>query len=159
MPNSPIGVTFLPNEDNAAMGPKRGALEGDLAQAYKILALNLRKPRVYGAHAISSPDLLNSQGANGQPGGFNPHAAVFEAMLRSMGGGDPNAGPMGGGPMGSAPAPRVIPGNDYRSPNVIGSQQVQMSADAPSFDSSTSPAASASGPINLAARLQRGRRF
>jgi len=88
MPN-PIGVTFIPSADNAAQGPQRGALEGpggsDLAQAFKILCLHL--PRVLGAQSLAPRRLLTSPGSAALPPGFNPQAAVIQALLQAMGGG------------------------------------------------------------------------
>jgi hypothetical protein len=79
---APIGISFLPTAENQAQGPQQGQLEGDLGSAFRILSLRL--PRVLGAKAISSPDLL-AGGTNVSPGSnFNPHAAVFEALLRAL---------------------------------------------------------------------------
>src|SRR3954466_11472917 len=89
MANQPIGVTFIPTEDAAAQGQKRGSLEGsggsDLAEAFKVISLHL--PRFLGSRALASPGLLNGPGAAGVSGGFNPHAAVFDALLKAMNGG------------------------------------------------------------------------
>lgn len=98
--SSPIGITFLPSEENAQMGPKRGNLEGDLGEAFKILSLRL--PRVQGSRTIS-PHVQSGPGmAQGMPGGFNPQAAIFEAILKSMTGGGPlnRPGPVASAPMG-----------------------------------------------------------
>lgn len=101
MPANNIGITFIPNEEAAAMGPKRGGLEGLTEQVFKILSLRL--PRVVGARSISP--LLGGQGAGpmASAGGFNPNAAVFEALLRSMGRGA--GGP--GVPQGAPPPPQI----------------------------------------------------
>lgn len=80
----PIGITFMPTADAQAEGPRRGQMEGDLQQAFKILSLNL--PRVQGARALAPQRLLESPGASGFPG-TNPHAAVFEALLKASAGG------------------------------------------------------------------------
>lgn len=114
MAGNDIGVTFIPSEQNlAAQGPRQGAAEGDLSagrssdlgQAFKILSLQL--PRVVSAAAPTSPDLLTAPGArttppaarvppsngipiNGQPNvtqPYDPMAAVFAALLRSLQGG------------------------------------------------------------------------
>ena len=107
----PIGITFMPSADNAALGPEQGGLNGpgqDLSQAFKILSLRL--PRVLGAGAISAPRLLNSPGAAGVSG-LNPHAAVFEALLRALvGGGAPSGfggpdAPFAASPPGYPPGP------------------------------------------------------
>src|SRR4051812_15981811 len=79
----PIGITFLPSEQNQAEGLRRGGLEGDLGQAFKILSLRL--PRILGARAPASSELLNASGAVGAKG-FNPMQAVFEALLRAPSG-------------------------------------------------------------------------
>lgn len=123
MANSPIGITFLPSEENAAQGPKRGNLEGDLGQAFKILSLRL--PRVQGAKAIAPPELLNAPGASGlaapgapgaPAGGFNPLSTIFETLLKSMAGGggmSPQSNTSIGLPTAPAP-PRIIPGEGAR---------------------------------------------
>ncbi len=122
----PIGISFMPNADNQALGPQQGALNGpggDLSQAFKILSLRL--PRVLGAGALAPPGLLRSPGAAGAPGGLNPHAAVFEALLKALvGGGSPGGfpggtasdapGPMGPPPMGGPISPLPLP----RSPQI-----------------------------------------
>jgi hypothetical protein len=81
----PIGITFMPSQDNQDQGGRNMGLDGpggaDLSQAIKILSLRL--PRVQGAQAIAPASLLNGQGA-GNTGGLNPHAAVFEALLRAI---------------------------------------------------------------------------
>lgn len=118
MATNPIGITFLPSDENQALGPQRGQMEGDLGQAFKILSLRL--PRIQGAHAIAPPDLLNAPGASGQPGGMNPQAAIFDALLKAMQGqGGGGMGPMATTPIGipQAPAPpRVIAGGGVNSP-------------------------------------------
>jgi hypothetical protein len=100
----PVGITFMPGQDAQALGPQNMGANGpggDLSQAFKILSLRL--PRVLGAGALSSPRLLNSPGASGS--GMNPHAAVFEALLRALvGGGSP-----GGFPGGTAAGPEPTP--------------------------------------------------
>jgi hypothetical protein len=115
MANNPIGISFLPSDENQAMGPKRGQMEGDLGQAFKILSLRL--PSVTGAHAIAPPALLNAPGAAGVGGGFNPQAAIFEALLRAMQGqGGGLSGPTSSTSIGlptSPGAPKVIPGNEF----------------------------------------------
>jgi hypothetical protein len=99
MANQPIGVTFMPSEDNQAMGPRNyaanGPAGGDLADAFKILSLRL--PTVLGASALSSKRLLTSPGAAGVGGGFNPSAAVFDALLRAMTGNPAMASPQADG--------------------------------------------------------------
>lgn len=117
---NPIGVTFIPNDQNQALGPQQGQVEGgdigDLGRAFKILSLHL--PRVLGASAISSPRLLTSPGSNALPGSVNPAAAVFDALLRAMTGEAPPTVPgantagsaFGLGGPGASFAPRVTPG-------------------------------------------------
>jgi hypothetical protein len=95
MADNPIGVTFIPSAQNAAMGPRQGAMEGpggsDLAQAFKILSLHL--PRVLGAQSLAPKRLLTSSGSGALPSGFNPQAAVIQALLQAMSGGG-NVGPI-----------------------------------------------------------------
>lgn len=89
MVNQPVGITFMPSADNAAQGPQQAGLEGpggsDLAQAFKILSLHL--PRVLGAQSLAPKRLLNAQGSAALPSGFNPQAAVIQALLQAMSGG------------------------------------------------------------------------
>jgi hypothetical protein len=113
MANSPIGINFMPSEENQQMGPKRGNLEGDLGQAFKILSLRL--PRVLGARSLSPHVAQGPGAAAGMPGGFNPQAAIFEALLKSMAGG---GGMPGMSPMGGSPGVNFIPGDDMRQPKL-----------------------------------------
>lgn len=126
MAMNPIGVSFLPSEDNQAQGLQRGKMEGDLGQALKILTLQL--PTVRGARPITPYSNLGNAGAAGlqsPASGFNPNSAVFEAVIKAlsgMGSPDPYA-PASGAPYapsspspyqpsGSLPAPNIIPGID-----------------------------------------------
>ncbi len=102
---NPIGVSFLPSDENAAQGLQRGKVEGDLGQAFKILSLRL--PRVQGAPGITPQSNLQAPGSAGM-GGFNPQAAIFDAMIRAMSGG---GAPMPGAMSGPVGPPRVIPGS------------------------------------------------
>ncbi len=108
----PIGVSFLPGSETPSRHPSGDATGGsDLAQAIKILSLRL--PRVVGARAIASPRLLTSPGAAGIPGA-NPHAAVFEALLKSIAGGGGMSSPGMPGP--STPSEPWTPGPDRGAP-------------------------------------------
>jgi hypothetical protein len=132
--NQPIGMTFIPSADNQAMGPRQAGLEGaggsDLAQAFKVLSLHL--PQFLGAQALAPKRLLTSPGSTALPSGFNPQAAVIQALLQAMGGGGgggmstPDPGRSDGrlfpdvaqsapsfptGPIGQPPVPRVNPGS------------------------------------------------
>jgi hypothetical protein len=102
----------MPSQENQLDGPRRGALEGDVGEAFKILSL--RMPRSPSVRGIAPPSLLQSRGAAGVPGGANPQAAIFEALIRAMlGQGAAPGGPMGGpSAFAPPPAPRVIPGGD-----------------------------------------------
>lgn len=100
MATQPIGVTFIPSAEQAAQGPQRGQLEGDLGQAFKILSLRL--PRVLGARAVAPTQLLNGPGSAGAPPGTNPYAAVFDALLRSR---RNSGGSSASAPMANVPAP------------------------------------------------------
>lgn len=109
--NSPIGVSFLPSEENQAEGQRRGALEGDLGQAFKILSL--RMPKQPSIRGIAPQSLLQAPGASGMaggPGSFNPQSAIFESMIRAMLGQGPAAAPGSPASVGGAPMPRIIPG-------------------------------------------------
>ncbi len=126
----PIGVSFLPTADAAAQGPQQAGLEGDLGQAFKILALRL--PQVVGPRSISPQ--VTGAGSAGLPSGTDPLAAALQALLHAMSagttppmGGAPPSGtapsapwtPSGGPPTsptgqplaGGIPPPRIIPGN------------------------------------------------
>jgi hypothetical protein len=122
MADAPIGISFVPSAQNAQLGPQQGPLEGgggsnsDLAQAFKILSLRL--PQVLGAPSIASRRLLTAPGsmAGLPPSGFNPAAAVFQALLHASTGGsgsfmaDQNTG-IGMPPMPGPPVPSVKIGN------------------------------------------------
>lgn len=90
MANGPIGISFLPSQENQATGLKQGQMEGDLGEAFKILSLRL--PRVVGAKAPTPGGNLSGMGASGLSGlssgaegsGFNPNAALFEALIKAM---------------------------------------------------------------------------
>lgn len=85
MAETPIGVTFMPTQDNQTLGPQNAQVNGpgsDLSDVFKILSLHL--PSVLGPSALSSSRLLQSRGSSGLPAGFNPTAAVFQALLSSM---------------------------------------------------------------------------
>jgi hypothetical protein len=60
-----------------------GAGRTDLAQAYKILSLRL--PTVVGAQAPTPASNLTAAGSSGSslPGGLDPYAALFQALLKS----------------------------------------------------------------------------
>jgi hypothetical protein len=96
----PIGITFMPSAENAAEGPRRGQLEGNLGEALKILSLRL--PRVLGAKAIV-PSALATPRLPLSPG-FNPMAAAFQAMLGHLGGA---SGEIEAAPPGPKPGPKV----------------------------------------------------
>lgn len=90
-----IGITFLPSDEQASLGPRQGNLEGDLGQAFKILSLRL--PRVMGARSITPQSNLTAPGSAGVS---NPYAAAFQALLRTMAGGPTSsAGPFDTAPM------------------------------------------------------------
>lgn len=107
----PIGINFLPSDEQAANGPRQGNMEGDLGAAYKILSLQLpRRPSIGG---IAPQALLDAPGSQGLPSGMNPLAAVFEALLRGLRppqGGQPGGSP--GAPPMAIPRPVVRPGGD-----------------------------------------------
>jgi hypothetical protein len=121
MANSPIGITFIPTEENQALGPQRNALEGsggsDLAQAFKILSLRL--PQVLGARAIGSPRVLSGGGSAALPPAFNPNAAVFKALINAMMGGGEYGRFLGNEPSPVAPpsasaTPWAIPAPNFK---------------------------------------------
>lgn len=108
-----IGVTFMPSQEQAAFGPRQGAAEGDLQQAWKILSLRL--PRVLGARAPAPSSLLTSPGSAGMMG--NPNASVMRALVEAYMGGQ-QAPPMGDPGQFTPPKPRTeflpnpVPGGD-----------------------------------------------
>lgn len=116
MANGPIGINFLPSQDAADQGQQRGNMEGDLGEAFKVLSL--RMPRVVGARALTPGSNLSGAGASGlsglsgninsggEQGGFNPNAALFQALISAL---------MGGG--GQQPNTRIIPGITEGEPN------------------------------------------
>jgi hypothetical protein len=122
MANQSLGISFFPSDENAAQGPQRAQVEGaggsDLDAAFRVL--NLHLPKFLGARSLAPKRLLNSPGSAGVPGAFNPHAAVFEALLNVMNGGGSGAyggslssayGGDGGIPPQRPSAPSVIPGD------------------------------------------------
>lgn len=122
MADAPIGISFIPSAQNQAQqGPRQAGLEGDLSQAFKILSLRL--PQNIAPTAPVPQALLTGPGSAGVLGGppsaspaspgapassmatYDPYAAVFTALLRSMAGGDTSAmAGMGGEGL---PRPRV----------------------------------------------------
>lgn len=144
MAENPIGVTFIPTAEQQALGPKRGGIETDLGEAFKILSLRL--PRVLGAKAPVRPELLNAPGAAGLAGnladntGFNPYGQVFEALVRALISGQtptPGGYPAYGSPQGGGMA---SPGGaSLPSPNQNGWRTVNESALAGGSSASTTP--------------------
>lgn len=105
MADSPIGVTFMPSPENQTLGPQNAQANGpggDLSEAFKILSLHL--PRVLGPSALASSRLLTNKGSAGLPSGFNPTAAVFQALIQSMIG-SPSVQPPSAGPAPFTPMP------------------------------------------------------
>ncbi len=110
MANAPIGINFMPTQDAADMGQQRGNMEGDLGEAIKILSL--RAPRVVGARSITPGSNLSGGGSGslaglagnidtgGQSGGFNPNAALFQALISALMGGGVDK-PTGGSDVGN----------------------------------------------------------
>lgn len=147
MPNNPIGISFLPSQEQAAMGPHQGQMEGVPEQAFKILSMRL--PRVLGARAMSPEGLMNAPGSAGMGG--NPLAAVFEALLKTMSGGQPggwNAPQMprykDTPPTGGTFGPSLPPGSRPPSPKFVpGDKGPQINA--PVFDSPQGPRISEDG--------------
>lgn len=127
MPGAPIGVTFVPSQENAAEAPRQGQLTGNIQDAYRLLTLRL--PRLLGAKAITPGSNLTAPGASGLPssatfggqtGPVSPDAAILRAIFMSMlgdGGGDMGGAPSSAMAAGSAlssaaPQTRIVPGND-----------------------------------------------
>lgn len=84
MANDGIGITFMPSADPNAQGPQNAGdtgAGGSLSDAFKILSLRL--PQTVGPRSLASERLLTARGSTGA-NGFNPHAAVFEALLRAL---------------------------------------------------------------------------
>lgn len=144
MPDQPIGISFMPSAQNMANGPQAASAQGeigsgpntDLAQAYKILSLRL--PTVVGAASPVKQSLLTSPGSAGLslPGGMDPYAALFQALLKSMitGGSGPDmSGPSTGMPgMPSAPDAGPMPSPGRTVPKITVPQQAFPGQDAAS---------------------------
>ena len=129
---APIGITYLPTDENT---PQSRGQPSDLGQALEILSLRL--PRVRGARPISPQ--VYGQGAGGSGSAWNPYAAIIEAMLTAMQGGQPGQ-PQGGfsggqnrppppspvsttsvgGPPPTIPTPRIRPGIQPPAPDPVG---------------------------------------
>jgi hypothetical protein len=87
-----LGITFKPSEQQGGMGTKQAAKEGGAQSAIQMLSL--RYPKVSGAKSITGdPSLLAGNGAP-RVSGFNPNAAILQAMIHafSSGGVMPSAG-------------------------------------------------------------------
>lgn len=124
MAGAPLGVTFIPSQEQAAQAPHQGALTGNVQDAYRILSLQI--PRTPGAKAITPTSNLTGAGSAGLPssasvggetGSLSPDAAILRAILkRMMDGGassDPYSNPA---PAPMAPAPMSqAPSNPYQS--------------------------------------------
>lgn len=122
MADAPIGINFIPSTQNQADGPQNLRTDGglgsgstDLAQAYKILSLRL--PQVVGAQSPTPQSNLTGPGAAGLmlPSGMSSHAALFQAFVNALVGGDPNAMAGMGAPPRTTPAPKVSLGTDAPS--------------------------------------------
>lgn len=119
---SPIGVSFLPSQDNQQQGSRQGQLEGDIGEALKIIGLRL--PSVVGARSITPASNLSGGGSgavDSLSGVTNPNAAAFEALIRALlgHGSRSSGGGVGGGVQGLAPnipAPNIIPGVNQGEP-------------------------------------------
>lgn len=109
----------MPSDENQALGPKRGQLEGsggsDLAEAFKVL--NLHLPRVLGARSVAPRSLLTAPGAAGIQSAAAPESAVFQALVKALLGGGGFSGAAGSPadagvavPFIPDYAPRVTPG-------------------------------------------------
>lgn len=98
-----LGITFKPDEQQAMMGRRNAGREG-LQQAIQMLSL--RYPKVLGASSpVGDPSLL--AGRSPRISGFNPDAAILQAMIRALSGGGPAAmaQPLGS-PRGTTPQSR-----------------------------------------------------
>jgi hypothetical protein len=82
--NDSIGITFMPSADGQAQGQQNAGdtgASGSLSDAFKILSLRL--PQTVGPRSLASERLLTARGSAGA-NSFNPHAAVFEALIRAL---------------------------------------------------------------------------
>lgn len=148
MPN-PIGISFMPSEENQALGPQRAGLEGqggsDLADAFKILSLRL--PQVLGARSLAPQRLLTSPGSSALPPAFDPNSEIFKTLIRTMlGGMAPPAG-LPGGYGGGGQDPMTPP--NYDPHFVPGNEQMQKFPEPPppQLQSPTPPAPSPGGGL------------
>jgi hypothetical protein len=139
-----LGIRFKPDEQQAAMGKRQGSKEG-VQRAIQMLSL--RYPKFSNSNSpVGDPALLAGNGAP-RLSGFNPDAAILQAMIRALsGGGASVSAPIGSplaptpqGRMGSAPrtvakptraqtAPSFTPGVDtYGVPPPSGAVSKQWS--------------------------------
>ena len=72
----PIGINFVPTDEQALMGRKNMATEGGIPEAVKFISLQI--PKFAGARAIAPDALLQAQPTN-------PVSSVVESVLRSIG--------------------------------------------------------------------------
>lgn len=109
------GVTFKPSEEQAAMGKRRAGREG-LQQAIQLLSL--RYPKVMGAASpVGDPSLLAGNGPR-IGGGFNPDAAILQAMIRALSsGGSSVVAESVGSPRGTTPQSRQGGSRSMQTPN------------------------------------------
>lgn len=81
-----VGITFKPTEQQSLLGPKQGGKEG-LQQAIQLLSFRYPNPRVSGSQSIvGDPRLLGSP-STPRVGGFNPNAAILQALIQAFSGG------------------------------------------------------------------------
>lgn len=95
MPN-PIGITFAPTPDQAAMGKKNLAVSGGVPEAIQVLSLHV--PKFVGARPLAPEALLKAPTSSRV-------SSVVESVLRSMG----IDTPTGGGSTGITPGATAEP--------------------------------------------------
>jgi len=97
-----LGIRFKPDAKQALMGKQQGSREG-LQRAIQLISL--RYPRVIGAQSpVGDRSLLAGEGAP-RPAGFNPNAAIMQAMIQALASGHTPPSVLPTRP-GAAPRPR-----------------------------------------------------
>lgn len=82
----PIGISFKPSEQQSALGPRQAGKEG-LQQAIQLLSFRYPNPRVSGSRSIvGDPNLLGGPSTPTRVGGFNPNAAMLQALIQAFSG-------------------------------------------------------------------------
>lgn len=168
----PLGVSFLPSDQQAQQGPQQAGREGGLQSAIQLLSL--RYPRVYGSRTpVGDPALL--AGNTPRASGIDPNAAIFQALINAFAGSNLGGGPeetagqwsagpvdrapLGGSPGGWSAGPvdrSPYAGDVPQSPWWTGQPQPPTTAPAFTYTPPTSPPEILTGPTEAAASPMSG---